>query len=386
MTTTPDRRRDDIDWLRVLAMLVVFVFHCGRFFNNEDWHVKNLQTSYIMTLSLDIVSQWMMPLFFVLSGISSYYALGYQNPARYIRSRIKRLVVPLIFGVFVVIAPLQVYLERVSHSQFQGSFLRFYPHYFQGWYGLGGNFAWMGIHLWYLEILFVFSLIMLPLSICLRWNTGGALLSKTAAALGKPGCIFLLAIPVAIMEYVANFPALRPTLLGIRAFGGWSLLPYLVFFSLGYVIAAEARFRATIEKQRIAAITVGITVTLIGFYLVESGYPIADWFAAILRGLNAWAWLIAILGFGSRYLNFSNRFLEYANEAVLPFYILHQTVILATGYYIVRLHLPIAAKFFIIVTVSLVTILGLYDVLVKRVNVLRFLFGMKLILPSRFST
>jgi len=382
MTTIPHRRRDDIDWLRVLAMLVVFVFHCGRFFNNEDWHVKNLKTSYIMTLSLAIVSQWMMPLFFVLSGMSSYHALGYQKPVRYIRSRIKRLVVPLIFGVFIVIAPLQVYLERVSHGQFQGSFLRFYPHYFQGWYGLGGNFAWMGVHLWYLEILFVFSLIMLPLFICLRRNIGAALLSKTAAALGKPGCIFLLAIPVAIMECIANIPALRPTLLGIRAFGGWSLLPYLVFFSLGYVIAAEVRFSAAIEKQRIAAIMVGITVTSVGFYLVESGCPVADWFAAILRGLNAWAWLIAVLGFGSRYLNFSNRFLEYANEAVLPFYILHQTVILAIGYYIVRLHLPIAAKFFIIVTVSLATILGLYDVLVKRINLLRFLFGMKLIAPS----
>jgi len=294
--------------------------------------------------------------------------------------------VPLIFGIFVVIAPLQVYLERISHGQFQGSFLRFYPHYFQGWYGHGGNFAWMGIHLWYLEILFVFSLIMLPLFLCLRRNTGAALLSKTAAALAKPGCIFLLAIPVAIMECVANIPALRPTLFGIRAFGGWSLLPYLVFFGLGYVIAAEVRFSTAIEKQRIAALAVGIAVTLIGFYLVESGYRIADWIAAILRGLNAWAWLIAMLGFGSRYLNFSNRFFKYANEAVLPFYILHQTVILAIGYYIVRLHLPIAAKFFIIVTVSLVTILSLYDVLVKRINILRFLFGMKLIPSSGFST
>jgi len=382
MTIIPHRRRDDIDWLRVLAMLVVFLYHCGRFFNDEDWHVKNLETSHIMTLTMAVVNQWMMPLFFVLSGMSSYYALDYQKLARYIRSRLKRLVVPLVFGIFVVIAPLQVYLERVSHRQFQGSFLQFYPHYFQGCYGFGGNFAWMGIHLWYLEVLLVFSLIMLPLFICLRGNVGVTLLSKAARAVREPGFIFLLAIPVAIMEYIANIPALRTTLLGIRAFGGWSVLPYLVFFSLGYAIAAEARLSAAIEKQRIAALAVGIAVTVIGFYLVESGFSIADWFAAILRGLNAWAWLIAILGFGSRYLNFSNRFLRYTNEAVLPFYILHQTVILAIGYYIVRLDLPITAKFFIIVTFSLVTILALYDILVKRVNVLRFLFGMKLIPPS----
>jgi len=314
--------------------------------------------------------------------MSSFYALGYQKPATYIGSRLTRLVVPLIFGIFVIIAPLQVYLERVSHNQFQGSFLQFYPHYFQGWYGLGGNFAWMGVHLWYLEILFVFSLIMLPLFICLRRSAGAALLSRAAAALEKPGCIFLLAIPVSIMEYVANIPALRPTLLGIRAFGGWSLLPYLVFFSLGYMIAADARFSAAIEKQRIVALAIGIIVTLIGFYLVESGCPVADWFAAILRGLNAWAWLFAILGFGSRYLNFNNRFLKYANEAVLPFYILHQTVILTIGYYVVQLDLPIAAKYIIVATMSFVAIISLYDALVKRINMMRFLFGMKLVPAS----
>jgi peptidoglycan/LPS O-acetylase OafA/YrhL len=137
-------RRYDIDWLRIFAMLMVFIYHCGRFFNEEDWHVKNPQTSYGITVSLAIVGQWMMPLFFVLSGASSYYALSYQSAARYIRSRINRFVVPLVFGVFVLIAPLEVYLERLSHGQFAGSFWKFYPHYFDGWYNFGGNFASMG--------------------------------------------------------------------------------------------------------------------------------------------------------------------------------------------------------------------------------------------------
>ncbi|MCJ7632044.1 acyltransferase [Candidatus Bathyarchaeota archaeon] len=99
-------RRYDIDWLRILAMLTVFIYHCGRFFNDEDWHVKNPQTSYGITVSLAILGQWMMPLFFLLSGMSSYYALSYQSATRYIRSRVNRLVVPLVFGVFVLIAPL----------------------------------------------------------------------------------------------------------------------------------------------------------------------------------------------------------------------------------------------------------------------------------------
>jgi len=372
-------RRYDIDWLRILAMLMVFIYHCGRFFNDEDWHVKNPQTSYSVTVSLAIVGQWMMPLFFVLSGASSYYALSYQSAARYIRSRINRLIVPLVFGTFVLIAPLEVYLERLSHGEFAGSFWKFYPHYFDGWYGFGGNFAWMGIHLWYLEVLFVHSVLMLPLFIFLRGRVGLTLLTRASAALRAPGCIFLLAVPIAIMEYVANIPSVGATPLGTKGFGGWSLLPYLVFFVLGYIVAAEAALSAVIEKQRILALIAGMVITSVGFYIVESGYHVADWLSAILRALNAWAWLIAICGFASRHLAFSNGFLRYANEAVLPFYILHQTVMLTIGFYIIQLNLPLPAKFLIITTTSFVTIIALYDLAIRRLNVLRFLFGMKTI-------
>jgi len=375
---TQNLRREDVDWLRVLAMLVVFVFHCGRFFDLEDWHIKNPQTSYVATLPIRITVQWMMPLFFLLSGMSSCYALSRHKTTKYIHARIKRLAVPFLFGTFVVIAPLQVYLERVSHGQFHGSFLEFYPHYFEGWYAFGGNFAWMGIHLWYLEILFVFSLVTLPLFICLNARGGRKLTSKIAGVLSRPGFIFLLAFPIAIMEFVANLPFIRPTILGSEGFGGWSLLVYPVFFILGYLIAADSHLGRVIEGQRIPALIGGISITTVGFYLVESGYVLPEWLLALLRAFNAWSWLVAICGFSSRHLNFSNRFLKYGNEAVLPFYILHQTVILAIGYYIVQLDMAMSAKFLIIAATSFLTIVALYEVLIRRVNLLRFLFGMKL--------
>jgi len=372
------QRRDDIDWLRVLAMLVVFVFHCGRFFDEEDWHVKNPQTNHTVMILVRITIQWMMPLFFLLSGMSSFHALSRHKTTQYILARIKRLAVPFVFGTFVVITPLQVYLERLSHNQFHGSFFEFYPNYFDGWYGFGGNFAWMGIHLWYLEILFVFSLAALPLFLYLSAPGGRKLTSKIAGALSRPGFILLLAFPIAIMEFVANLPSIRPTILGNEGFSGWSLLPYAVFFILGHLIATESRLAFTIERQRVTALIAGVTITTLGFYLVDSGYSLPEWLLAILRALNAWAWLIAICGFGSRHLNFSNQFLKYGNEAVLPFYILHQTVILAIGYYIVQLDMAMLAKFLIIAAASFLTIVALYEVLIRRVNLLRFLFGMKL--------
>ena len=99
---------------------------------------------------------------------------------------------------------------------------------------------------------------------------------------------------------------------------------------------------------------------------------------SVLRGLRAWCWIIAILGFGSRFLNFDNRFLGYATEAVLPFYILHQTVILIIGFFVVQWSMGIAPKYFIIASTSFVAIMAIYELLVRRINVLRFLFGMRL--------
>ncbi len=96
-----------------------------------------------------------------------------------------------------------------------------------------------------------------------------------------------------------------------------------------------------------------------------------------LFGLCSWCWVVAILGFGMRHLNFNTRFLQYANEAVLPFYVLHQTVLLAVGYFVVRWQIPDVLKFVIIAAGSFAIILALYEFLIRRFNLLRFLFGMK---------
>ncbi len=178
-----------------------------------------------------------MPLFFILSGLSAFYALGHRTASGYIRERFFRLVVPLVFGIFVLVPP-QVYIERVSHGRFVGSFFAFFPHYFDGFYAFGGNFAWMGLHLWYLEVLFIFSLVTLPLFIFARREWIRGLLGRATALCAKPGGIFLFVLPLLCMELFVN--AHRGTV-GIRDFGGWSPLTYLVFFVIGFIIATDDR-------------------------------------------------------------------------------------------------------------------------------------------------
>ena len=195
-----------------------------------------------------------------------------------------------------------------------------------------------------------------------------------AISFKKPGIIFLLALPIFFMELFVNQ---QPDGIGIRDFGGWSLLTYLIFFILGYLIASNMQFRESIEKHRKIALLLGVLTTISGFFLLEAGYSSRAYFFSFLRAFNSWFWLVAILGFGSKYLNFNNGLLKYSNEAVLPFYILHQTIIVIIGFYIASWDVGVIMKYLILSTVSFALIIALYDLVIKRVKVLRFLFGMK---------
>lgn len=365
-------------------MTTVFLFHNNRFFDTDGWHVKSAETSQASTMITVFAVQWMMPLFFILSGIGSYHALAHQRWPQYLGSRVKRLLVPLLFGIFVIIAPLQVYLERITHNQFEGSFWSFYPHYFEGWFGIGtGNFAWMGVHLWYLEFLFVFSIITLPLFLYLRSASGSRIVGMLARFLSRPWMIFLLALPIAIMEFIAALPPIHDSLFGNRDFGGWSTLPYLTMLIIGYVLATDEGPTKAMERHRVPALLAGIITFVLGYlaYMGTKQWPLVprELLMSFIRGILCWSWLVAICGFAGRYLRFSNSFLKYANEAVLPFYILHQVVILCVGFYVLRLHTHLWLEYLVIVTISFAAIMGMYELFIRRVNVLRVLFGMKAI-------
>ncbi len=373
---TTHERRHDIDWMRVLAMLSVFLFHCARFFDYEDWHVKNLQTSFGFTVFVGILVQWIMPIFFVLSGQSTWFALRFRSAGQYIGERFKRLFIPLVFGIFILIPP-QVYIELVSHGRFEGSFFRFYPHYFDGFYGFGGNFAWMGLHLWFLLVLFLFSLAALPLLLFLRGEGRSRFIQKTARLFEKPGAILLWILPLAVMEF-----SFHPEGLGRRDMGGWNVFVYLIFFLYGFLLASDERYRRTVEKNRVILLALAALTTIIGFYIRKSGFDPSFGSSGYLgisafRTFNSWVWVLALLGLGSRHLAFRNRLLQHASEAVLPFYILHQSVIVVTGFFIINWNTPVIVKYLFLSLTSFVIIILIYEYVVRRLGFMRFLFGLK---------
>jgi len=356
------QRRYDIDWLRVLAILFVFVYHSTRFFNLEDWHVKNPTTYFAVEVWNRFASSWLMPFVFVISGASLFYAVGKSGAGQFIKDKVLRLLVPLVVGVFTY-CTLQVYLERLTHGQFSGSFFDFLPHYFEGIYGLGGNLAITGMHLWYLAVLFVFSIVLLPLFLLLKSKVGSRVLGKLMDWVALPGLVYVLALIIRM-----SWKLIDPnSVLGFDKFG-WNLGVYMSFFLFGFVIMASERLQQSIQRLRWISLLGAITMTV----MLISGNPDPH------RDLIAWFFVLTFLGFGMKHLNFNTAFLKYANEAVLPFYILHQTVLLCVGYFVVRWAIPDLLKWLIIVPLSFVIVMSLYE-LVRRNNILRFLFGMKLL-------
>jgi peptidoglycan/LPS O-acetylase OafA/YrhL len=371
------KRRFDLDWLRVLAILAVFIFHSGRFFDTDSWHVKNSTTYFGMQVWTTFLANWLMPFIFVISGASLFFALGSRGAWKFIDDKVKRLFIPLVIGIFTHIM-FQVYLERITHHQFYGSFFEFIPHYFDGWYGFGGNFAWMGLHLWYLLILFIYSLLFYPLFRWLSAGTGKNLLKRIGDFLALPGAVYLLALPIAW-----TFVSIDPhAALGMRDFGGWSLPVYILFFLYGFIVISHEGLQKRIQQYRFVSLVAAIMcIFSLLFLWAREGDPTFGSTRYILVfgifSISSWCWILSFLGLGFKYLTENKPILARLNEAVLPFYILHQTVLLTIGYFVTQWEIPAPAKFALISSSSFIVIVVIYEFLIRRWDVMRVLFGMK---------
>ncbi len=372
-------RVDYIDWLRVITTLSVFVFHSARFFDTfSDWHVKNSELWMGGDIIVGFLNMWIMPMFMVLAGASTYYSLKSRSAAKYIHERVLRLLVPFLFGVLVIIVP-QSYYELLFRNKLPCT--NIFDCYYLYILNLPQRFVDFSFyHLWFLITLFVFSLICLPLFLDL-FKKERSLLSMLAARIDTPWKLMLLLIlPLALVNIFA-YPG---TFLGSRDFGGWCLIAHLLFFISGYVIFAIPNINNILRKLSWyvtagAILAAAALIPMIGILIDwKSNYMTAGYATVqFVEVLLSWCLMICIINLVRQFLNFKNRFLSYASEAVLPFYILHQTIIIIVGYYVVQWNWDPALKYIIIAITSFGIIMAIYDLLVRRIKVLRFLFGMR---------
>lgn len=369
-----------LDWLRILAITGVLFFHSAMAFTEEKWHIKNSQQSPILLEFISWLHRFRMPLLFFISGTVSYFMLQKRSSRSFIAIRFQRLFIPLLFGMLIIVPP-QVYMERLTQG-FKGNFWTFYPSIFTTGAYPKGNLSWH--HLWFIVYLLVYDIICAPLFTWLISIKGKLFLQKFNW-MTKGKWIYLLLIPSILVYtfFAQRFPETNDLI------NDYAYFPYWLFFLLaGFICIANAGFMDSLERNRRFSFGTAFFTLLIINYLrwndrtpwdIIVPYKV-DWRTYMYMAIScisAWAWVFMAVGYGKKYLNKPHRSLQYLNQAVYPFYILHQTVIVVLMFYIIKSSDTILMKYLFTVIVTFFISMSIYHLLIKPFKVMRFLFGAK---------
>lgn len=367
-------RRYEFDWLRVLAFSLLIFYHTGMFFVSWEWHVKNPAISEALERPMLFMGQWRMSLIFLVSGVGVYFAMGYRSAGTFAKDRLKRIFVPLVVGMLLVVPP-QVYFERVVQGT-ATDYLSFYPSIFELKPYPEGNFSWH--HLWYLAYIFCYSLLLLPLLMYLRRT------SINGAGIKGWMLLFVPALWLSIGGILLNqrFPATNALI------NDWANhFLYISVFLIGFMLMKLPLLQDKVRRLRwyslsMAIIAVTILYTFYWFEDVDLNGTALDVYY-LIRQSNRWFWLMAILGFAMQHLNRKSKYLAQANEMVYPFYILHQTVIVALAFYLMQVDWSIGGKFVFISLSTFILCFLLVRYLIMPLNWLRVPFGLKPLQKSK---
>lgn len=374
-----------LDWLRVLAVFGVFLAHTGDIFDTLYWHTRRGGPGIHWDALATFGAQWGMSLVFLLAGASAWFALSSRTSRQFIEERFKRLFIPFVVA-FLLLSPIQAYFLAyflaTGYSSYHGTFLAFFPYFFEHIL-IGKDLKWLsiyGYHLWFLAFLFLISIISLPALSWLKRGRGLRFISRLAAICKRPGGLLVFVVPLATIRILLW--TLFPGYQGWTDFFGW-----LCIFVCGFMLIADKSFEAAIQKQwklflplAIVCIATLIVANVAG---ALSGWEYAPGYSAVyllyqfLLSLTSWSLTVCALALAIHCLNFNNNVLRYANEAVLPFYVIHQPVLVVIAFYIVAWNLPSVVTYLFVSLAALVVTLDLYEFLIRRVKLLRLLFGMK---------
>jgi surface polysaccharide O-acyltransferase-like enzyme len=383
MTPTPAApfRRHDIDALRVCAFGLLILFHIGMFYVPWSWHVKSQHVAGWLELPMTWSHQFRMQLVFLVSGLALNFLRRRIGDLRLARQRLVRLGIPLLFGMAVVIPP-QAYLEALSNGATEPGYLAFLWNYFsfQSW--PRGAFAGSDIgitwnHLWYLPYLLAYTLVAIPL---MRFLDGpGAGLRRRFQALRGTAVVALPLVPLMASGLIVypHFPYMNYSLVG----DWYAHSQYFTFFFIGYMIGTDPGLwgeLARLRRRTLALAVASFTAFLFLAEILPEDLSGTQQFVMLaVTYLNRWIWIVAVLGFAHQYLNRPFPWLSYANEAVYPWYVLHQTITVIAGYWLSTLALGPVTEPVLVVVFTLGGCALLHEFVIRRSRLLRPLFGMK---------
>lgn len=362
-----------LDWLRVAAVAGVFVFHTLRPFDDGDWHVKNAQTSGAIAIGIAFLGLWGLAFFFMISGCAAWLALRWRTPVQFLRERSARLLVPFVVA-YVLMSPLQYFIEEHHKGRSTASFLGDARTFFGDLAGDAPLWLRDTYHLWFLVYLLQFVVLGLPLFLLLRGRT-----DRIARRCARRGSILLLAVPLVPIHLVL-LAAPGPE-------HGWGEFVFFFdFFVVGYLVMSDDRLLAAVRRDAVPGLVLGVGAFVLGVvtgiidfldvWWPDPGYSWQYLWYSPLITLAVWGWLVAVLGLGLRVPVLQRTLPPALARAAMPFFIVHQPVILAIAYFVVRWDAGLGAKYAVLLPTAFAASAA-FAWLLSSLPVVSRLFGVK---------
>lgn len=381
-----NERRHDLDWLRIIAFGLLILYHVGMFYVTWSWHVKSSRASELIEPLMRLINPWRLTLLFLVAGAATRFMADKMSLMEFTRSRMLRLFPPLLLAAFVIVPP-QSYFEVVEAlreiqepSPAQNLWLEnFYAKYVTAsghWCDQEGCLITPTYnHMWFVAYLIIYTLALVPLIPLL-----GKLPRSVSILIKGPGLILAPWMFMFLLR-VTLFPIFGET---HYFWNDWYLHAlYFAIFVFGFAIAKYQPFFERCAALRWMALAVAFTTwaLLVAYLNVswEAGASPHSWARIVFRGvreLQAWAAIIAMVGFAYCHLRDAEGPIKrLLTQAIFPFYLIHQTIIVVTAYYLDDLHLSLVVEVPLLLAI---TALGcwLFFELGRRVPVLRVWIGL----------
>jgi glucan biosynthesis protein C len=343
-------RRHDIDWLRVIAIGLLLIYHIAIIF--QPWalfigFVKSNEPLEALWTPMSLLNVWRIPLLFFVSGMGLYFAMRKRNWKQLLLERTKRILLPFTFGI-VAIAPLHMFIFQKYYKLP----LDYFPH--QG-------------HLWFLGNIFVYVLLLLPLFYYLKKHESGKIKRALSSLMSHPGGPLLISL-----FFVVEVVFVKPQLFSMYAQTWHGFFNGFLAFFFGFILVYSGKtFWQTILKCR--WFYTGLSIILYGIRFVLFGFEAPGYLMAIESN----CWIFGIFGFAYKYLNKPSNALSYLSQAAYPVYIIHMFVLYAGAMLILPLEIPIILKFISIIVFTGLACFLIYECIIRRIGFLRPLFGLK---------
>jgi surface polysaccharide O-acyltransferase-like enzyme len=385
-------RRVDLDWVRIGAFGLLIFYHVGMLYVSWGFHIKSAHRITALEPLMLVVNPWRLALLFLVSGAATRFMWLKYAIGPLLVSRSIRLLIPLVFGMLVIVPP-QAYEQIVESVGYPAGFLDFYGRHYLGF--AGAQFCRPGPcivlptwnHLWFVVYLWVYTM---ALGVVLAAAPGLAAWIEKGFRSALSGPLLLIVPSLAFAAYrIALLPSFPST---HALFGDWyDHALYATVFLLGFLLARAETFWDAIERQRWLALSLA-AVLFISFLLLrwnrEAGMPASlslRLYGGSVYGCYQWLCIVAVLGFARRWLTADSPARRYLTDAIFPYYIIHQTAIIMIAHELRGRDLPAWLEATIVIAGTFAACALTYEV-VRRIALLRPLFGLRIHIRQSLDT